>query len=256
MASFFSIHRPISVTSSVPPSTKPGTFSSIFANKASPKHGPSQVMYTISSAVDSLESSAASPPQHIQPIAPEDTDLQSVMSQTEFYDEDAMDVTRLDSTQPEVIHLNIQELVKNFRPFAPPPPPVAMDAVEKTPRYVSRERFPKQKSFSAVLTIIERTNADGRKTYETRTCSIHENPVSIDHTESPPVESPPAIRQPFLNHMRERQRRWDEFRRENVGEEVWRLISVRRQRKLKMKKHKYKKLMRRTRHLRRRLDRM
>ena len=34
-----------------------------------------------------------------------------------------------------------------------------------------------------------------------------------------------------------------------------RLISVKRQRKLKMKKHKYKKLMKRTRNLRRRLDR-
>ena len=34
-----------------------------------------------------------------------------------------------------------------------------------------------------------------------------------------------------------------------------RLISVKRQRKLKMKKHKYKKLMKRTRLLRRKLDR-
>ena len=33
------------------------------------------------------------------------------------------------------------------------------------------------------------------------------------------------------------------------------LISVKRQRKLKMKKHKYKKLMKRTRNLRRKLDR-
>lgn len=38
--------------------------------------------------------------------------------------------------------------------------------------------------------------------------------------------------------------------------EVWRAISVRRQRKLKMKKHKYKKLMKRTKFLRRKLDRL
>lgn len=213
-------------------------------------------MYTISSAVDSLESSAASPPQQSQQIAPEDTDLQSVMSQPEYYNADAMDATRYDPSQPEVIHLNIQELVKNFRPFAPPPPPVAQDAVEENSRQVSRKRLPTQKTFSAVLTIIERTNADGRKTYETRTCSIREDPESIDNTGSPTIENPPLIRQPFLNHMRERQRRWEEFRRENAGGEVWRLISVKRQRKLKMKKHKYKKLMRRTRNLRRRLDRV
>lgn len=213
-------------------------------------------MYTISSAVDSLESSAASPPQQIQQIAPEDTDLHSVISQPEYYNDDAMDATRYDPSQPEVIHLNIQELVKNFRPFAPPPPPVAEDAIEESSRQASRKRLPTQKSFSAVLTIIERTNADGRKTYETRTCSIREDPGPIEDTGSPVVENPPSIRQPFLNHMRERQRRWEEFRREKAGGEAWRLISVRRQRKLKMKKHKYKKLMRKTRNLRRRLDRV
>ena len=36
---------------------------------------------------------------------------------------------------------------------------------------------------------------------------------------------------------------------------LWQLISVKRQRKLKMKKHKYKKLMKKTKNLRRRLDR-
>lgn len=213
-------------------------------------------MYTISSAVDSLESSAASPPQQIQQIAPDDNDLQSVVSQSEFYNDDPMDATNFDPTQPEVIHLNIQELVKNFRPFAPPPPPVAIDAAEKTSRRAPRKSVPKQKSFSAVLTIIEKTNADGHKTYETRTCSIREVPAPVNHKVIPTVESPPSMRQPFLNHMRERQRRWEEFRRENARGKVWRLISVKRQRRLKMKKHKYKKLMRRTRNMRRKLDKL
>ena len=35
----------------------------------------------------------------------------------------------------------------------------------------------------------------------------------------------------------------------------WHAISVKRQRKLKMKKHKYKKLMKRTKNLRKKLDR-
>jgi hypothetical protein len=82
--------------------------------------------------------------------------------------------------------------------------------------------------------------------------------------------------------MRHRQLKWEEYRRdrsegysdgeqrgpsgaprmeieEQQGDEgrqtdMW-AISVKRQRRLKMKKHKYKKLMRRTRNLRRRLDR-
>ena len=42
----------------------------------------------------------------------------------------------------------------------------------------------------------------------------------------------------------------------DLAREVWRCISTKRQRKLKMKKHKYKKLMRRTRNLRRKLDKL
>jgi hypothetical protein len=213
-------------------------------------------MYTISSAVDSLESSAASPPKDFQQMVSEDADLHSAVSQAVSYNDDLdpADAKPFHPRQPEVIHLNIQELVKNFRPFAPPPAPVAMDTSEKTAGRASRKAIPKQKSFSAVLTIIEKTHADGQKTYVTHTCSIREDPEPVGTTETPAIDNPPLVRQPFLNYMRERQRRWEEFRRENAPGRVWRLISVKRQRRLKMKKHKYKKLMRRTRNLRRKLD--
>lgn len=65
--------------------------------------------------------------------------------------------------------------------------------------------------------------------------------------------TPPSGRQPFRERMRNRHQTWEEGL---VGKkkQIWRAISVRRQRKLKMKKHKYKKLMRKTRNLRRRMD--
>jgi hypothetical protein len=210
-------------------------------------------MYTISSAVDSLESSAASPAEQFQQMASEDTDLHSAISQTS-YNDDPTDAQSFDPDQPEVLHLNIQELVKNFRPFLPPPPPVAMDAAEKHSGQASRKHVAKQKSFSAVLTIVEKTDVNGRKRYETRACSIREDPPPVVPQEAPAIENHPRVRQPFLHHMRERQRRWEEFQREKGGKVVWYLISVKRQRRLKMKKHKYKKLMRRTRNLRRKLD--
>jgi hypothetical protein len=123
-------------------------------------------MYTISSAVDGLESSAASPPKEFQQMVSEDVDLHSAVSQAVSYNDD-LDPNEgkpFHPRQPEVIHLNIQELVKNFRPFAPPPAPVAMDPSEKkTGRRASSKAIPKQKSFSAVLTIIEKTHADGQK---------------------------------------------------------------------------------------------
>ena len=56
--------------------------------------------------------------------------------------------------------------------------------------------------------------------------------------------------------MRERQVKYEDRIDERFGNNMWHLISVKRQRKLKMKKHKYKKLMKRTKNLRRRLDRV
>ena len=77
--------------------------------------------------------------------------------------------------------------------------------------------------------------------------------VAAEITEKP--EGDRSIQAPFRERMRVRQETWlsrwiRHFR------EQWSLISVKRQRKIKMKKHKYKKLMRRTRNLRRRQDRL
>lgn len=153
-------------------------------------------------------------------------------------------------TQPTMLHVNMQELVRHFRPFVPPPPPEPMVPVEKKPTV---------KSYSAVLTILESTQPNGTKIYQTRTSPIREDPTApADFLEDGQVMEMPVLpRQPFLNHMRERQRRWEEIRNGNGKRDqpAWCAISVKRQRKLKMKKHKYKKLMRRTRNLRRRLDR-
>ena len=77
--------------------------------------------------------------------------------------------------------------------------------------------------------------------------------ASLDESQ---MEAPlPSARQPFLDRMRQRQEVWERVLREQ-HDRVWRAISVRRQRKLKMKKHKYKKLMRRLRNLKRKQDRL
>jgi hypothetical protein len=71
-------------------------------------------------------------------------------------------------------------------------------------------------------------------------------------THSSPLEEKASFPTRFRERMYLRQERYWEQMEEDHGMLA---ISVRRQRKLKMKKHKYKKLMRRTRNLRRRLDR-
>jgi hypothetical protein len=100
---------------------------------------------------------------------------------------------------------------------------------------------PQHRTYTAVLTIEESTDENGEVTY-----MAHSTPLV--------QRDPPATpaRYPFLERMNIRQEQYRE-RREEHG--IYQAISVKRQRKLKMKKHKYKKLMRRTRNLRRRLDR-
>lgn len=252
VASFFSIHRPISVTTSIPPASSQKTFSSIFAPKEHSTYSAADVIYTLSSAVDNMEIGNSQSQEQLK----SGSDLHAAVTQASVSNADPGAVRHLDGTQPQNIHVNIQELAKNFRPFIAPPAPVPMGSPEEfTPdrqRAIPKRRRTTQKSFSTTLTILESTYPNGRKTYKARTSPIREEPIE----ESPSViDMPPASRQPFLNHMRERQRRLEEWRDNGPAKGLWRAISVKRQRKLKMKKHKYKKLMRRTRNLRRRLDR-
>lgn len=174
----------------------------------------------------------------------------------------------------ETLHptLNDQELTRHFRPFIPPPPPVAKQSACKHARKISAT---KQKSYSATLTILEKIFPNGNKAYETRLGRFHDNnipdtsPFAVENVSSDiataitttdvTISTPfrlPRHQQPFLNRLRLRQQQWEAFREREPGRrQVWRAISVKRQRRLKIKKHKYKKLMRRTRNLRRKLDR-
>ena len=252
VASFFSIHRPISVTTSVPPPTSDTSFSTLFAPRARPKYSTTDVIYTLSSAVDGMENTTL----RNQRQSKMETDLHSAVTQASASNADTATIRDLDSHQSHDVHINLQELAKKFRPFVAPPAPVPMDYLrESTPqiqRALPKRRRTTQKSYSTTLTILESTYPNGRKTYEAQTSPIREEPMEENVSA---IDMPPASRQPFLNRMRERQRRLEEWRENGPASGLWRAISVKRQRKLKMKKHKYKKLMRRTRNLRRRLDR-
>ena len=109
-------------------------------------------------------------------------------------------------------------------------------------------------SYKTTLTIYENTLANGQRSYET-----HSSPLIVDPSPSEKAKHLPSTyprRQPFLSRMRERQIRYEDRKDDQSSDYEWHLISVKRQRKLKMKKHKYKKLMKRTKNLRRRLDRV
>ena len=254
VASFFSIHRPISITTSVPAPTSDSAFSSIFSTRERQKHQPSHVLYTLSSAVDNIEDIAAQSQQ--QQVSPEDSDLRAAVTQSSASNAETGAIRHLDGNKPQSLNINIQELAKNFRPYKAPPPPVPMDQAQQTGSTVQpsppKKRQTIQKSYSTRLFITQNIYPNGHTTYKTRTSPLLEEPID---ERSCNVILPPVSRQPFLSRMLERHRRLEQWREEGARKEIWRCISVKRQRKLKMKKHKYKKLMRRTRNLRRKLDR-
>ncbi|MCJ1430046.1 hypothetical protein MMC29_007961 [Sticta canariensis] len=252
LASFFSIHRPISVTTLVPPPSNPAAFSAIFAPRSYQKSRSTDVNYTINSAGETIENANAHSQQQSQPATLEDADLHHAV----------LSSSHADPSRQQMVHINVEELAKSFRHFHPPPPPTAQAPAWKMP---PKNRAIKQISYSTVLTIVESTHPNGLQTYRHSTTPFRENSVEYPELGFPNGAagmSPSLLpRQPFLNHMRERHLRWKKIRWEKfckgkvVRPKIWTAISVRRQRKLKMKKHKYKKLMRRTRNLRRKLDR-
>ncbi|KAI9680323.1 MAG: hypothetical protein M1829_001209 [Trizodia sp. TS-e1964] len=222
VSAFFSLHRPISVTAGLPPTATHNAFLDIFSprTRASAKH--SEVISTLSASVDSMNSLAMQAPN----------DTASVQGE-EQGDEASDALSRYFSST-------------NLSPFMPPPPPspAGIQGVFK-PRGNEVSSI-KHKTYSTVLTIVESTHPNGDKTYSTSVSDL----VSSDDTAAEPTS--------FLERMRVRQMRWEQSREEplvnDANQDMVLAISVKRQRKLKMKKHKYKKLMRRTRNLRRRLD--
>ncbi|KAI4124980.1 MAG: hypothetical protein LQ338_004530 [Usnochroma carphineum] len=242
---------------------------------------PSDVINTVSSAIGSLENAAF-----------QDHDEDSTYSQSKrSRRSNAKTKKHLDSsneTRTSQISIDVNDLSKSFRHFVPPPPPVPLaDAPSSKPTSSSKRRSNastpiKERTYSTTLTITEHTLPSGLKTYQAsispvvRTSSPSARPAKPRRAQfsqpltpnevtlidmSPPPSSPsPSFfpsspRQPFLTRMRKRQQAWEAGLDGKNKREIWRLISVKRQRKLKMKKHKYKKLMRKTRNLRRRLDR-
>ncbi|KAF2103460.1 hypothetical protein NA57DRAFT_52978 [Rhizodiscina lignyota] len=126
----------------------------------------------------------------------------------------------------------------------------------------------KRKSWSTTIIVTEITNAHGYKQYAATNTPIVQIPTPSRMRTYPStvIEEPESStemedvglsretikwKQPFMQRMWLRQQESLQRRQEKENDML--LISVKRQRKLKMKKHKYKKLMRRTRNLRRRL---
>lgn len=271
------MHRPVSITTTIPPPSSPEAFSSLFtkrqtqdpwANGNSAEQRPEDVIYTL----HSLE-----PPEAGATSTEGDGLRWEVVHESPSHN--GGNVTHLDGAARIP---SIDELVARFRPFKAPPPPEPFP--EENEKHVVVEKKasatrgrPKKKTYRATITVTESTDASGQKTYSASSTPIIRLPDANEAEDVTPasdrsMREPTRHRQPFLTRMRQRQRE-NASRAPRVasspGAAIRRapspgrmgriqrmyLISVKRQRKLKMKKHKYKRLMKRTRTLRRRLDR-
>ena len=248
----------MSITVPVPSESSNAAFSSIFEPKPAHKPKSADVIYTLSSAVDRFENAASSAQKHNgQQMTLEEIDLRHAVTQASA--SNAEQPTHLD-LPAKSLHLHLQDLAKEFRPFNVPPVPAPFDSSQQASQDASeqteadigaKQRFaPMHKSYTTTLTIHEITQPNGQKTYKTHTTPIIEDPSQSD--EGIRYFPPSPRNQPFLGRMKVRQLQYlDRL----ADREVWHAISVKRQRKLKMKKHKYKKLMKRTKHVRKGLGR-
>ena len=123
---------------------------------------------------------------------------------------------------PDVVYISVQELAASLRPFHPPPAPtLPLSPVQQ----------------------------------------LHVMPAPVTSSAAASAAGAPSARiwaRPagvYAARMRARRQRW----MASVGERravIWHAISTRRQRKLRMKKHKFKKLVRRQKNEKRRQDRL
>ncbi|KAG9237363.1 hypothetical protein BJ875DRAFT_160576 [Amylocarpus encephaloides] len=236
---FFSLYRPLSLTQSFPQIVTDEAFAAIFAPRTR-SNKSSEVISTLSHTLDAVTGRMRN--LKVGPRQPEWTEeedeLRAAITALKPYQ--GAQVHHLDAS-PDQVSM-VEAMAREYRPFHPPAPPIPMntaDSLAAGAEAAGEAQETQHITYKTVLTIEESTDKNGDVTYQ----------AHIDRL----VPQNPATNARFLERMRARQERY----RIQQGAETNGMfaISVKRQRKLKMKKHKYKKLMRKTRNLRRRLDR-
>lgn len=268
LSTFFALHRPISVTQLMPKTVSDDTFAQIFATRTR-KNKVSDVLSTLSQTVSDLEE-----PLSRMSIANED---QQRSHDGPEADEGTAKLSLRHSDGSETnLHIQFNSLSGQYLPYAPPPPPEPLadvpeadaeaaaaveseevaeqaqqQAQQKQNRQQQQQPETQTRVYKAMVTIEETVDADGQVKVVAHSPELIEEGEDTATTTNTTTAGRPRS---FLERLAWRQLQYDEARRQQ--DRAMQAISVRRQRKLKMKKKKYKKLMRKTRNMRRKLDRL
>lgn len=218
----------MSVTQGFPNTVSDETFAQIFAPRN--KGGKyNQVVSTLTGAVDQLEQ-----PMHGLSIAHQD----SVDADQTSEHMSKIEVRHSESSEGS-IQIQLNAMSGQFLPFRPPPLPQPQSASSsETGVEQAVESQPQTRVYKAIFTLEETTLPDGQV-------------AIVAH--SPTLVEEDTVPKTFLERMALRQLRRGELR--GRPDEMI-ALSVKRIRKLRMKKKKYKRLMKRTRTERRKLDRL
>lgn len=229
LSSFFSMHRPISITHSLPRVVSDDTFAEIFAARAtnSAKPSSSEVISTLSRAVDGLEGPMSKMSLSRPSAADSDPHGDGVQK---------IDVRHPDGRESSLV-VQVKSMTGQFVPFQPPPTPEPGASVEGTAADQDADASPETRVYRAMFTIEETLDADGQVQVLAHSPRIlggegGETPRYIDRVR----------RVRFEDAMR---------RRESMH-----AISVKKRRKLKMKKKKFKKKLKESRKMRERLHKL
>ena len=249
LSSFFSLHRPISVTTSLPRIVTDDAFAAIFTQKARAAK-PSEVMSTISRTVQGLEQPMAS-------LSVESDVNNAPGTEAGIH---KLDVVHGDGAEAAV-SVQINSMSGNFLPFRPPPLPQPLSATGTSEAAgkagadaglsAEEDQQTQTRVYRAVFTIEESTDAHGDVKILAHSPELIEEPQQAQQQ-----QDGAAAPRTFLERMALRQMRYEDSRdqQQHLRDGSMLAISVKRQRKLKMKKKKYKKLQKRLRHEKRKHD--
>lgn len=172
-----------------------------------------------------------------------------------------IDLTHADGSEAAVT-VQVNAMSGQFLPFRPPPLPqpqtatstAAAEAAQATRDAEAKaeaDQQPQTRVYKAIFTIEETTDTSGEVKILAHSPELIEDPG----TDSGAARA--AEPRSFLERMALRQLRYEDARsqRDRMVDNSMLAISVKRQRKLKMKKKKYKKLMKKLKHERRKHDR-
>lgn len=233
LSSFFSLHRPISVTCGLPRNITEDVFATIFTPQTRGQKA-TEVMSTLSRTVQSLE----------QPMA-----RISLQQSHDTADEHHQRINLLNADDADVnVTLQINNMSGQFLPFRPPPVPQPESAISSESHTVEADaqQDTQKRVYKALFTIEETTDHNGEVRIMAHTPELIEMPAARDGeaVEEGAMEDS-EVPQTFLRRMALRQQEYEDTLQ---SRRTMLAISVKRQRKLRMKKKKYKKLTKRLRH--------